>query len=370
MEQPSTMGAANGADAAMDAERWDEDFAAEELEAEGAVDEVLDELSGEGMDEADELDGADELAADEEGAFDALELDEADEHVDELTEAFADAGADGLLDEAADAEDDDALASLFIDTLDDEDAFVRGLLARGVRGLAGAAARAPRGRWPWQAAGELAGMLPIPQASRVGRLVNVVGPHLHQAAPYLQRLAQMLQERGADQVDVLADAMAEAAEEGADVDAFVAPLAGLAARAAVRAVTTPRARRAQPQRVHALGRAAVGAARTAVRALVARGGAAAARAIGPVMRTAVRAVAQRAAPARALPAAIARTAARVARSANAIRRLSRPVPAVRTARARLPQRTALRRPASPLRGYGGRARRRGRTIRLEVRVIR
>lgn len=349
MEQPTLMETPAPAPV-TDGERWEESAPAEAMSL------------------SESAEGAGGLAPVADATGDEAVFDEMEQEMLDLGDfaAAKDEGLDAWDAKVDAAEDDDALVELFVGTLDDEDAFVRGLLARAARRAAGAMSHSTRQRWPWQAAAEIAAVLPIRNADRVARLIRLARPHLQSAAPQLRRFAQALENRGVEQMDVLADAMADRPVDPAELDAFVEPLAGFAARAAVRAVTTPALRRTQPQTVRAIGRASVAAARSAVRTLVAQGGPSAVRAIGPVIRSAVGGASARPSPAKALPAQIGRAAARIVRSG---RPLSTRLPAVRATRARAPG-LEIAGGGGGVRPYSGATALHPRTIRLEIRVVR
>jgi hypothetical protein len=154
-----------------------------------------------------------------------------------------------------------------------------------------------------------------------------------------------------DAMDLFADAAADEAASGREND-YIAFLAGLAGRYVVRAILSAAQRRMRPSAARALGRAATRAARRAARMLVRRRGPKALRGLPHVVRQVARLARRHPGGARAVPRMIQGAAKRVAASSRATARLSRPSAAVRRLRARASKRMVRSRATAP--GLGGR----------------
>jgi hypothetical protein len=238
--------------------------------------------------------------------------------------------------EAGDQDGADAIEQAFADAMDaeDEDEFVRRVW-RGLRRAARVAA--PVLRRIGRRALPIAMQLLRQGASRIG---GVAGQELRGALGGLPGGGQP-----AEAMDAFADAIADEAYSEAEVDQYAPVLGGMAARFAVRNVTSRSARAGRPGQARALGRAVTRATTQATRTLVAQQGPQAVRAIPRIVRWVTITIRRRQASPRALSGLIRRTAARVAASPRAVARLARPSPAARRLRASVGARALGSRPA-------------------------
>jgi hypothetical protein len=283
-------------------------------------------------DDAFESEGFEEDGFEEEGfedSFAANALDEGEEFEEDAFEGFEDDGADAIEQAFADAMD-----------AEDEDEFVRRLWGRLRRAARVASPMLRR-----------IGRRVLPMAMRLLRegARNIGGVAAQEVRGAVGGMlgggGQPAEPQPAEPMDAFADALADEAFSEDELDQFAPVLGGLAARFAVRHLTSPTSRAARPGQARALGQAVTRATTQAARTVVGRQGLRALRAVPRIVRLVTITIRRRRINPRQAAALIRRTAARVAASPRATARLARPSPAARRLRARAGARPGLGRPA-------------------------
>jgi hypothetical protein len=220
----------------------------------------------------------------------------------QAADEYEDTGDDGFEGDAGyDEVDAASLEDAVADAMEEEDAdeFFR-RLRRIARGAVNVARGVGRGIGQVaRVAAPILSAIPLPQAQALGRIAGVAG----------RLLAD-----GADEFEAI-DTLVESYDDSA-IDAAAPLIAGMALRRVMPQISTlPRQARRQLVR----------STSQAVRVLVRRQGAPAARAAARILQTAQRAVRQRQMAPRAVPQAVRRAAQRVAQTPRAVQRLARPL---------------------------------------------
>jgi hypothetical protein len=353
---------------AASAEAWEEGEAvADEMEDVSAEK----DLSDDAYDDADSIDAAEDEEVDAGDIDELAAMEGAFSGEDEVFDEAIDAGESW--DEGVDAlGEDSAVEALFFDGIESDEALPSSLF-RGAQRLAHAYGGLPS--WMRKAPGQVLGAL-MHQPSDISRIWDERSENLGNDASVLIR--QLQQRFGSDEFDVMdvfADAMVEFGESGEDLEEFVTPLSGVAARYAVKTAVPKRVRAVKKQATKALGKATVKAIEKSTRAILNKYGAKGAAIVPRVVRRVVKAVVQQRASPRTIPSTIVKTASRVMKSPIAARKLARPNNLARKVRSKAgiaPGSPRLRsvKPYVPttLRSYRRRGARRTITLRGPVKI--